>query len=74
VKLKRAGDGIYETQDERFEVQNAHRMDPNDPDRSWYVLDNSKPLLDQISGPFDTLRECREWIEAHTVDPSLDTE
>ena len=60
VRLKRAGDGVYTTADERFEVQNPHGMDPSDPDRQWYVI---HPMSREvIYGPFDTLREVREFL------------
>jgi hypothetical protein len=67
VRLQRAGDGVYATPDDRWEVQNPHGMDPADPDRNWYVHDCSKGLPpEDIHGPFDTLGEVRRFIAEQT--------
>jgi hypothetical protein len=60
VRLKREGDGVYTACDGRFEVQNPHGMDPNDKDRHWYVVESANQ--ETIHGPFDTLREVREFL------------
>ncbi len=64
--LKRAGDGAYATADGRYEIQNPHRMYPPDPDRHWYIVcppGTTRPdPANTLCGPFDTLRECREFL------------
>lgn len=60
VRLTRAGTGVYTLKGrEDLEVQNPHLMDPSDPDKHWYVVSHSS--MDTY-GPFDTLREIREFL------------
>src|SRR5689334_2480835 len=55
LPLRRVGDGVYETRDGAYQIQNPHGMDPTDRDRQWYAIHATDP--DILWGPFDTLRE-----------------
>ncbi len=58
IKLKRIGEGWYETSD-GLNIQNPHKMDSNDTDRQWYITGVTS---DEVGGPFDTLKECRRFL------------
>ena len=50
----------------KYYIQNPHRMDPEDADRQWYITTEKRG--DGPYGPFDTLREAKEWLAEHGDD------
>lgn len=68
-KLKRIGDGLYQTPDGRYSVERQDRADREDRGRSrelWIVRDRRTPV-----DAFPTLAECRDMIAGWQADPTL---
>jgi hypothetical protein len=54
------GDGVYETKDGHYQIQNPRKMDPDDPDGKWYIIEMELESCE--AGPFDTLKEARHFL------------
>ena len=60
LRPKRLSDGPFAASDDRYEVQQPHGMDPEDPNRQCYVVVLAKAV--SPPRPFPTWRDVQDWL------------